>query len=309
MTLGKRKPYRILAHGLGYFCKKLAALVQDDDWQVLDHSGHRPTELLGLVSQLARCDLAYTWGGRISMGKFLWAARVLGKRKLIMLWSGSDVLHAQREYAAGVRVPWISNMVHWGVSPWVAEEVRALGLPCEHVQASFVDVVHRPKALPKKFSVLVYVGDVNKRDLYGWDRMVEVACALPQLEFKLCGIPNGQALSGPPNMKIYPWTADFINILQDSTVVYRPVRHDGLSFTVLEALSHGRHVLYSYPLPGCIHVTGTSDACAELVGLVAAHDAGSLPLNEAGRVHIEQHYAPEHVRADLLRRWERIILS
>lgn len=305
----KRRPYRILTHGLEYFCKKLSSLVRDETWQVLDRSGHSPSQVIDLVRDLARCDLAYTWGGRISMGKFLWAARILGKRKVVMLWSGSDVLYAQREHAAGVRVPWIDRMVHWAVSPWVAEEVRALGLPCEHVQTSFVDVVPKPKPLPRNFSVLVFVRDVAKADLYGWDRMLEVARRLPHMRFLLCGLPPGQSLRVPPNMTVHHFTDNFTPILEETTAVYRPVRHDGLSFTVLEALSHGRYVLYSYPLPGCVQVTSTSMACTELEQLLAHHAAGTLPLNEFGRSYIAQEYAPEKVRSELLQRWEQIILS
>jgi len=305
----KVRPYRVVAHGLRYFCKKLSVLVRDDGWQVLDRSGHRPMQLVDLARDLARCDLAYTWGGRISMGNFLWAARVLGKKKLIMLWSGGDVLFAQREQADGIRVPWINEIVHWAVSPWVAEEVRALGLPCEYVQASFVDVVPSPKPLPEKFSVLVYMADLRKADLYGWDRMLEVAQRLPQIQFNLCGLPPGQSIQGPPNMKVHNWVNDFTVVLEKTTVVYRPVRHDGLSFTVLEALSRGRHVLYSYPLPGCVQVIDTAAACGELERLWAWHRAGTLALNETGRKYIAEEYAPERVRSGLLRRWEQIILS
>jgi hypothetical protein len=305
----KNQRYRVLAHGLTYFCRKLSAMVRGDRWEVVDRSGHGPRQMVDLVRDLARCDLAYTWGGRISMGKFLWAARLLGKRKLIMLWSGSDVLFAQREHAAGVRVPWVNEVVHWAVSPWVAAEVRELGLPCEYVQASFVDVIPQPKPLPKKFSVLIFVRDVRKTDLYGWDRMLEVAQKLPQIEFNLCGLPEGQSLQGPPNIKVHNFTLDFRPFLENTTVVYRPVRHDGLSFTVLEALSHGRHVLYSYPLTGCVQVTSTSMACEELERLYGKHEAGTLALNEPGRSYIAQEYAPEKVRSELTRRWEQIILA
>src|SRR6266403_1239163 len=44
-----------------------------------------------------------------------------------------------------------------------------------------------------------------------------------------------------------------------ASVVWRPVRHDGLSFMVLEALGHGRHVLWTYEFPGCVKVDGVSD--------------------------------------------------
>jgi hypothetical protein len=304
-----RQPYRVLTHGLTYFCGKLSAIVRDDRWQVLDRSGHRPHQLPGLLRDLASCDLAYTWGGRISMGKFLWAMRLLGKRKLIMLWSGSDVLFAQREHAAGVRVRWIENVVHWAVSPWVAEEVRELGLPCEYVQASFVDVIPQPKPLPKKFSVLIFVRHVLKADLYGWDRMVEVAQQLPHIHFQLCGLPDGQTLQGPPNITVHNWMPNLTPLLDETTVIYRPVRHDGLSFTVLEALSHGRYVLYSYPLPGCTQVTSTAAACTEIAKLYAQHQSGTLPWNDVGRSYIAREYAPEKVTSELLRRWEHIILA
>jgi hypothetical protein len=305
----KNRRYRVLAHGLSYFCRKLSSLVQDDRWQVLDRSGHSPAQLVDLVRDLARCDLAYTWGGRISMGKFLWAARLLGKQKLIMLWSGSDVLYAQDEYAKGMRTPWVNGVVHWAVSPWIADEVKELGIPCEYVQASFVDVITQPKPLLKKFSVLIFVRGVAKTELYGWDRMLEVAKALPHIDFHLCGLHNGESLRVTENIKIHSWMNDLKPLLQEITVVYRPVRHDGLSFTVLEALSHGRHVLYTYPLPGCIQVSDAPAACAELQRLYEAHEAGTLPLNEAGRNYIEREYAPEKVRTELLRRWEQIILA
>lgn len=303
------RPYRVVVHGLGYFCGKLPALVQDERWLVMDRSGHSPPQLIDLASDLARCDLAYTWGGRITMGKFLWAARLLGTKKIIMLWSGSDVLYAQREFANGTIAPWIRQAVHWAVSPWIAEEVREMGLPCEHVQASFVNLPLEPKPLPKKFSVLLFVNDVSKADLYGWDRMLAVAEQLRHVQFHLCGLQPGQFLRVPPNIKIHHWIKDLTPLLEVTTVVYRPVRHDGLSFTVLEALSHGRYVLYSYPLTGCVQVSSTWEASEQLETLRSRHERGILALNKVGRDYVAREFAGEKVRAEMLRRWEQIILS
>jgi len=243
------------------------------------------------------------------MGKFLWAARLLRKKKLVMLWSGSDVLLAKEELAAGICEPWIAEKVHWAVSPWVTEEVRSLGLACEHVQTYMIQPVRDPKHLPQQFSVLLYVGDARRAELYGWDRMLEVARKLPHVAFNLCGLPAGQKLEGPSNITMYPWTPDLSRLIEQTTVYYRPVRHDGLSFTVLEALSMGRHVLYSYPLTGCIQTTSVEMACKELEKLEADHESGNLALNQAGMRYIADFYAPEIVRSDLFRRWEEIILS
>jgi len=303
------RPYRVVAHGLANFCRLLPGMLQSEGWEVLDRSGHRPRQVFELVKDLAQCDLAYTWGGRISMGKFLWVARLMGKEKIVMLWSGSDVLFARNELASGLRAPWITDRIHWAVSPWVAEEVRALGLACEHVHAYAIPQVANPKPLPKRFSVLLYVADAAKAELYGWDRMVEVAAKLPKVQFNLCGLPPGQNLIGPSNISIQHWTDDFAPVLEGSTVYYRPVRHDGLSFSVLEALAHGRHVLYSYPLTGCVHVASVPEACRQLELLLDMHESGMLRRNEEGRRYVAEHYAPDMVRSELLQRWEAIINS
>jgi hypothetical protein len=295
---------------LAYFCGKLARTIYGDGWEVLDRSGHSPLQLVDLVRDLAQCDLTYTWGGRATMGKFLWAARLLQKKKMVILWSGSDVLFAQKQLAGGLPVSWIADKVHWANAPWIAEEVRAMGLTCEYVpQVHFIKTVERPKPLPSKFSVLLFMANAERTALYGWDRMVEAASSLPQVEFNLCGLPQGQTLRGPQNIKVHNWTSDLTPLLEQSTVVYRPVRHDGLSFTVLEALSHGRHVVWTYPLTGCIQATSAADASVELARLLAAHESGTLTLNQVGRNYIATHHSFEVARSELLRRWEEIILS
>lgn len=91
------------------------------------------------------------------MGRFLWAARALRVRKLVFFWCGSDVLRAQRMVSSTGIDPWISQQIHWAASPMLTEEVRALGLASEFVQASFVELVPNPKPLPKEFSVVVFM--------------------------------------------------------------------------------------------------------------------------------------------------------
>ena len=75
------RPYRVVIHGLPHFCQKLAALLDCEGWDVRYHSHSTATDLFSLANDLRRCDLAYTWGGRIDLGKFLWAARFLGPEK------------------------------------------------------------------------------------------------------------------------------------------------------------------------------------------------------------------------------------
>lgn len=266
-------------------------------------------DLLSLVKDLRNCDLAYTWGGRIDLGKFLWGARLTGVGKLVMLWSGSDALWAQKDAASGKMHPWVRAKTHWAVSPWIAEEVRSVGLNCEYVQASFVEGVRQPAPLVEQFSVLAYIPSAEKRELYGWDQILTVAKALPLMEFKIVGLQTRESLEAPRNVRVQGWTNDMASVLRQSTVLWRPVQHDGLSFMVLEALAQGRHVLYSYPLRGCTHVSNVEATIRELKRLASMHDSRMLGLNAAGLEAVDQEYSTERVRESLLLRWEKIILS
>jgi hypothetical protein len=306
----RRQPFRVVVHGLKHFCEKLPGLLQSEMWEVRDHSRHRTSELTTLINDLRRCDLACTWGGRITMGKFLWTARCLGKKKIVMLWSGSDVLLAKDQCGAGKMDPWIAEKIHWAVSPSLTEEVRSLGLQCESVQASFVNSVSHPKPLPAKFSVLLYLPSVERTHLYGADMALEVAKALGHVEFNIIGLQKGEVLQAPPNVKVHNWVNDITPFLDLATLVWRPVRHDaGTSFMALEALAHGRHVLYTYAHPGCIQVAGSEEALREIQRLRALHESGLLGLNQSGMEYVARDCSPEKVRSEFLKRWEKIILS
>lgn len=301
-------PRRVAIHGLPYFCAKLSNILKDPEWEI-GHHYYQPSRLVRFANDLWRCDLAFSWGGRITKGRFLWAARCLGKKNVVILWCGSDVLYAQEELAAGKKVDsWVAEKIHWAASPALAEEVRSMGLSCEYVQVSFVQSVPRPASLPAKFSVLVYVPTIERASLYGLDRILEVADALRCIEFSLVGLQPGETLKGPPNLRVYNRVDTLTSHIEQASVIWRPVRHDaGISFLVLEALAQGRHVLYSYPFSDCIHVTTADAARRELERLLTLHESRALFLNEAGIQTIAREFTPERVRKNLFSKWAEVI--
>jgi len=136
--------------------------------------------------------------------------------------------------------------------------------------------------------------------------VLEAARQLPAVQFNVVGLRQPPDFLLPRNVRSLGWVPDLIPLLQETTVLWRPVRHDGLSFMVLEALAQGRHVIYSYPLSGCIAADGEA-AHAELKRLVALQESGSLPVNDKGIETINNEYSAEVVREELLRRWRDII--
>jgi len=254
--------------------------------------------------------LAFSWTGRITMGKFLSMSRLLRKEKVVLFWCGSDVLFAQNEYAQRRFVePWIAERVHWAGAPWLAGEVRAMGLQCEYVPITWVRPVVQLSPFPQKFSVLCYAPNTDRLELYGIDQVLEVAQAMPAVTFTLVGLLPGQKLTVPDNVKLYRWTEDMTPFYRGATVLWRPTRHDGMSFMALEALAHGRHVIWSYPSPGIIQSREASTARIELQRLLDLHRDGRLAFNHAGVDFVAKSFSPDVIRNGMLAGWRKIVHS
>jgi hypothetical protein len=249
----------------------------------------------------------YTWGGRATMGKFLFAARALRKQKVVMFWCGSDVLEARPDFEAGRTESWIAEKIHWAGAPWLAEEVRAMGLKCEYVPTTWIDNVQPLDELPRKFTVLAYLPDAGRVDLYGIDQVLEAARALPKIDFIIVGLRPGQHLNAPGNVFVHGRIAYLEPFYRSSTVLWRPARHDGLSFMALEALARGRHVMWSYPFPTAIHTRDAVTAREHLERLLELHESGQLEINQTGSNYIREHFSPEKIKSDMLSRWRQII--
>lgn len=301
----------MLVHGLAYFGEMFAKLMTSDGWEFRYYPDSGIVNLTAMTRELYACDVAYQIGGRVTLGKFLRAAKILKKKKIVMHWVGSDVLDERPAIAAGRSVPWIAREVHhWAVSEWMTREVEALGISCEPVPLSSSHIPNRPTPLPSKFAVLVYVPTITRGSLYGLDRILRVARELPHISFDLVGLSEGFIPDPPSNLRVHGRVQNLLDFYKQATVMWRPVRHDGLSCMVLEALGHGRHVLWTYPFPGCVQVRTASEARDEIIRLHALHERGQLQVNCAGvRAISEGGYLPEQLRINIRNRLERILES
>jgi len=302
---------KVLLHGLKYFCKKLPEAFQSDGCDIRFHPADSAGSLLALMRDLRRADLLFVWGARISMGRVLLAARVFSKKNVILYWCGSDVLLAQTEHAKGMVSPWLANKTHWAGAPWLAQEICELGMPCEYVPITWVPKIEDVPPLPERFSVLVYMPRVRLGELYGLARILEVARSLPHISFELLGLIEGDIPDFPPNLKIFGriQEKDMAEFYRRATVYWRPVSHDGLSFMSLEALSYGRHVVWTYSFPHCLEAKNASQDKAAIEKLYECHQEKRLPLNRSGIEMVRRDFSRERIRDEHLSRWRRIIAS
>jgi len=306
-TNGKRN---VLVHGLPYFGNMFAQIMNSENWQFRFYPDHGIGNFAALAWQLSACDIAYQIGGRVTAGKFLWAAKQLKKRKVVMHWAGSDTLDERCHVALGKSDPWVTKeLCHWAESEWMVKEVQDLGIACERVPLPSSTIPERVSPLPSKFSVLVHMPSVYLGYLYGLDRILQVSRNLPHISFELVGLKVGRIQGAPGNLRIYGRVADLSDFYRRATILWRPVRHDGLSFMVREALGHGRHVLYTYPLPGCVKVNDAKDAQKEIERLYRWHELGQLRVNQVGHQMVREQYAAISLKQQILTRLELLLQS
>ena len=305
----KDSSYRILLHGLVYFCRKFPGFLATPGWEFRHFDPHQLLAHLPATLYLQRCDLAYCWGGRLSLGKFLAMARLLRKRKVIQFWCGSDTLNARKEYEEGRVDPWVAETIHWAGSPWLAEEVRAMGLQCEYVPSTWVEIPESIPPMPEEFSVLAHLPSASKVELYGIDHLFEVARKLPQIKFNVVGILPGERLEAPVNVTVHGRVPSMYPFFRNASVFWRPARHDGLAFVSLEALAHGRHVLWTYPFPGCTVAPDATTGYQEIQRLHDLHCDGRLQVSATSAEYIAANFNPRTIREGILTRWKKVIQS
>jgi hypothetical protein len=302
---------QVLVHGLVYFGRVFAEMMNGDGWEFSYFPDSGIGNLAAMARKLKSCDLVYQVGGRITRGKFLHAARSLGKQHIVMHWVGSDTLDAEKSVCEQGVDNWVVQRIHhWAESEWLQKEVEALGARCELMPFPSALVPDRPRPMPAEFRVLVYVPTVTRSELYGLDRVLQVARELPHISFELVGLLDGPIPDPPENLLIHGRAQNLNDFYRRASVVWRPVRHDGISWMVMESLGHGRHVLWSYPFPGCIQVKDEIEAREQITRLHSLHENGLLKLNEEGAQFIARGgYHPQVSRKKIHARLENILES
>jgi hypothetical protein len=96
---------RVLVHGDVHAGTVFAQLMDGDGWRFRYYPDAGLRNLSQMARELRACDLAYQIGGRVTAGKFLLAAKLMRKRKIVMHWTGSDVLDEQLKCFPQPQIP------------------------------------------------------------------------------------------------------------------------------------------------------------------------------------------------------------
>lgn len=295
----------VLILGLPYFGERLAAILRGGGCEAryYPHPGRDARAWLRLVPLLLRARVLYLLSSRVDR----WSPQALiafaWRRPLVVHWVGTDVLfalEAQRAGKASRRL--LRKARHLADAPWLPGELAELGICAEYVPLPVPGLREaEPEPLPARFCVLLYYPvDPVDREVFDFETMMRLVVELPAVRFRL--IPSPAETLGvplPPNLETSGWVSDMEAVYRETTVYVRLTAHDGTSFMAVEALSRGRYVIWTHPLPGAIRASGYEEVSAALRALHARHERGELGLNEQGRAAVLRDFDRERLAREL----------
>lgn len=303
--------------GQPYWAKKLEANLNDFGESRLRafYFPLKPMRFLQSLRKAITADLivsvGYRPGARTVRGRvfdaFWGTLRLLNRRGAgLFYWIGTDVLNTTEDLRAGElsRGPFerAKRDYHLADAPWLVEELGKMGITALPKTLTLPPIAgDSAPELPVEFSVLTYIPDFRYR-FYGGEAIYEAARRLPDVRFDVVAGLGAWIPEPLPNLIFHGWQSDMQRFYRNTSVLVRIVEHDGIGLTAVEALSLGRHVIYSLPLPHTLLAAwGDSETLIDkLSELFRLHQRGSLHVNAAGRAYVEENFDHHRCMEDLM---------
>jgi hypothetical protein len=171
-----------------------------------------------------------------------------------VFWIGSDSAAALHQVAIRKNID--TYDVHFCVHERIKKELELWGVNA-HVVWPCARNYSEESTPPKQRLVCVYI---PTRELYLYDECRQVASENPDIDFIFYG-SMFEMENLPPNVKdagrMKP--EETANISNDSSVMLRLVRHDGMPISCIEMLQRGRNCITNYPYEGMMYARTMDD--------------------------------------------------
>jgi hypothetical protein len=289
---------RALIVGFDRLASPLAVLLSDERWEC------RYSRVGGTLASLSTDLVFQVGGGPTVFPRILAACQFFGK-PLIKLWVGTDVTRLANPK---ILEPYRRNSVyHWAVAPWLAEELKQYGIDSRVVPLSKLERTQTQPLPPPPLTLISYTPD-KKFDFYGGPLMLELAKRFADVRFMAVAC-EGTGIAAPPNVEFLGYRSDMQAIYAHTHALVRHVRHDGLSYMVLEALEAGRHVVWDRPMPGVRVAHTKQDVADEVERLRSACIDGRLSVNQEGITFARSTYLGSMVSAQIRDGFDSVIAA
>ena len=299
------KSRRVAISGLDLFCAQVGEELEHGayGWSAEILRTRVRLEVATSMIKLFSCDVWYTIGSPIGDRWLHLIGRMLRKPKVIH-WVGSDIMALYsnkrlRKYCQS------SNVVNLAEVDWTIDELRRLGIDATLAPLSPRLSALEPVPLPDRFSILLYLPR-TRGDFYGrreYERLIRTF-AKRNVRFIVVG---GGDFYAPPEADVsrLGWCTSLEDVYRESTVLIRFTKHDGLSLMALEALTHGRYVLWTQDFPFTLNVRSYDDIETRVTELLDRFERGELETQCDAATYVAETYSADRCVTRLAGAWSR----
>ncbi|WP_148231232.1 glycosyltransferase family 4 protein [Desulfobacca acetoxidans] len=258
--------------------------------------------LFKYIYNIINADIIYIIWGKCYNRPDIKLALLL-KKRVYMHWIGSDVITAKYNFNKNYYRNYnINNIYHLCETPWIQRELREIGIIADIVNLFSYDRINNiDNTLPDRFSILSYAAK-GKELFYGLDKLIRLAKDFPEIEIRITNISDYDD-DLPDNIKLLGRVPDIIQQYQDCVLYLRLIEHDGLSFSVLEALAHGRYVGYTYKFNNTIYIDSYITLRNVVNNLFLNFKNNTLAINQEGIDFIKLRFSSKVVSKHLIDRF------
>ena len=282
------------------------------DWELQALDVRTWRSRLASLADFLRCDVWYTIGTGKATVWFEVLAFLMSKPRVVH-WVGSDITALGR--FAPYRLLWRMRRrrtTHVAEVDWTARELAGYGLDAQTISLPLHLGVGPPASLPSVFTVLLYI-PAGAEAFYGVEQYEHLIASCRDLPITFIVVGGGRVRAdGNDRVKQLPWieTSEQLDeAYERSTVLIRMTPRDGLSCMVLEALSRGRHVVWSKPFQGAHYAATFDDARSYLMTLYERFRTNKLEPQTDAAAFIQANYDSENSVRALSAHWSSLLLS
>lgn len=219
------------------------------------------------------------------------------KKKIIVHWIGADSWLALNSFTSRAYTKILKNKVnlHIAIEEELAKRLESIGI--DHIIHPLPVATHyKLEPIPKEIKVLIYLPDETE---YYWKRfngeiIKKIVKEFPQIKFVI--IRNSGKYFSEENVECHKWINDMESLYKKVIAVVRISEHDGFPGIIVEALSMGRHFIYSQKFPFCKTATNFEELKIDLDEIIQ-----NPRLNNEGSEYVNKNYSLNRITDGLIK--------
>ncbi len=275
--------------------KQLENMIQNENIKIVDLNYKGKSKLKKLcfiLMKLIQVDIIYFGYGCYYINPYLRIARFFNK-KVICHWIGTDILKAKENKD---KINKVQSYIHYNLacSPLIKKELKELNIEAEEIAILPNEMTKNYSKLPEKHAVITYLPE-GKEDFYGIEYVKYAAQNYSNIQFYVVG--NSKDIINLKNVHFLGKInqKEMSDLYDETTILMRLPKHDGLSLMLLEALIKGKEVLYCYDFPYTRHIENKEQLDIEMKDIIS-----KLPyFNEDGHKYILENYNIDIIKEKL----------